>query len=129
MSQVLVDTSVWRRYLSGKTSPAETRCVEALLDDDGAVLCHSTVVGELVLGGLSRADEEHFLWLPRAPEVVGNELLEFIRRRGLARRGIGWADAQLLASARVAGCALWTFDRSLDALAAELNVRFDGNQF
>jgi predicted nucleic acid-binding protein len=126
VSQVLVDTSVWRRYLSGRTSPADTANLAALLDEDGALLCHVAVVGELVLGGLSRADEERFLWLPRAPEVAASELLEFIRRLRLARRGIGWADAQLLASARVAGCALWTFDRSLDALAAELGVRFDG---
>ncbi len=37
-------------------------------------------------------------------------------------RGIGWGDAHLLASTLMAGAQLWTFDRSLAAVALSLGV-------
>ncbi len=37
-------------------------------------------------------------------------------------RGIGWVDVQLLASALLAGIRVWTLDRRLAAVAAELGV-------
>ena len=52
------------------------------------------------------------------------EVLTFVRRRRLTRRGIGWVDAHLLASALASGGALWSVDRDLAAAAGDLGVRY-----
>ena len=41
--------------------------------------------------------------------------------RGTTTGNIGWVDVQLLASALVTGCPLWTFDRSLAAVAEDID--------
>ena len=121
MKPVLVDTSVWRRYLAG--APA-VRTLGDLLDEDGAVLVHPFVVGELVLGGLSTREEGLFARLPAVVVVPHDEVLAFVRRRRLARRGIGWIDAHLLASALASGGVLWSADADLSAAASDLGVGF-----
>ena len=122
MTPVLVDTSVWRRYFTG--APAVSTLGD-LLDEDGAVLVHPFIVGELVLGGLSAKEESLFARLPSATLVPHDEVLAFVRRRRLARRGIGWVDAHLLASALASGGALWSVDNPLSAAAADLGVGYD----
>ena len=122
MKPVLVDTSVWRRYFAG--APA-VRALGSLLDEDGVVLVHPFVVGEMVLGGLSAREEALFGRLPAAAVVPHDELLSFVRRRKLARRGIGWVDAHLLASALASGGALWSVDGDLSAAATDLGVGYD----
>jgi hypothetical protein len=119
---VLVDTSVWRRYFAGAST---VRTLADLLDEDGAVIVHPFVIGELVLGGLSMREEALFARLAAAPVVPHDEVLAFVRRRRLARRGVGWVDAHLLASALASGCALWSVDTSLSAAAADLGIHFD----
>jgi predicted nucleic acid-binding protein len=121
LSPVLVDTSVWRRYFAG--APA-VRALGDLLDEDGAVFVHPFVIGELVLGGLSAREEGLFGRLPAAPILPNDEVLAFVRRRRLVRRGIGWVDAHLIASALASGGALWSVDSALAATAAELGVGF-----
>jgi len=121
LKPVLVDTSVWRRYLAG--APA-VRTLGDLLDEDGAVLVHPFVVGELVLGGLSTREEGLFARLPAVVVVPHDEVLAFVRRRRLARRGIGWIDAHLLASALASGGVLWSADADLSAAASDLGVGF-----
>jgi len=49
----LVDTSIWRRFFAGKAPAAEREKLGALLDGEEVVLTHSSVIGELVLAGLS----------------------------------------------------------------------------
>jgi len=39
-------------------------------------------------------------------------------------KGIGFVDAHLLASAQLAGVALWTSDKALRSAANELNVAY-----
>jgi len=119
--QVLVDTSVWRRYFRGAPG---VRHLGDLLDEDGAVLGHPFILGELVLGGLSRGEEELFARLPHALRVPHDEVLEFVRRRQLMRRGIGWVDAHLLASALISSAVLWSVDKELAAAADDLGVAF-----
>jgi predicted nucleic acid-binding protein len=119
LKPVLVDTSVWRRYFAG--APA-VRTLGDLLDEDGAVLVHPFVVGEMVLGGLSTWEEGLFARLPAAVVVPHDEVLSFVRRRRLARRGIGWVDAHLLASALASGGDLWSVDADLVAVASGLGV-------
>ena len=124
MSMVLVDTSVWRHFFAGRSSAADKAALEALLDEDGALLLHVAVIGELVLGGVSSRQEALLSSLPQAPSVADGEVMLFIRHRKLERRGIGWVDAELLASALVAGAELWSVDRALSAVADELGVAF-----
>ena len=121
MNPVLVDTSVWRRYFGGTAS---VKRLGELLDEDGAVLVHPFVIGEMVLGGLSAREEALFGRLPSAALVRHEEVLEFVRRRRLMRRGIGWVDVHLLASALTSRATLWSTDRDLSAVAAELKVDF-----
>ena len=121
MKPVLVDTSVWRRYFSGS---AGVRQLGDLLDEDGAVLTHPFVIGELVLGGLSAREEAHFARLPSAAMVAHDEVLEFVRRRRLMRRGVGWVDAHLLASTLTSSAVLWSIDADLKAAADDLAVAF-----
>jgi predicted nucleic acid-binding protein len=122
LTPVLVDTSVWRRYFTGA---AAVSTLGDLLDEDGALLVHPFIVGELVLGGLSAKEERLFARLPSATLVPHDEVLAFVRRRRLARRGIGWVDAHLLASALASGGALWSVDNPLSAAAADLGVGYD----
>jgi predicted nucleic acid-binding protein len=121
---VLVDTSVWRRYLAGKTTRQETSALQGLLDEDGALAVHGAVLGELILGGLAAREEELLRRLPLAPECATAEVLAFIKHRDLARRGVGWVDAHLLASALVLTGALWTVDRRLHEAADDLGIAF-----
>jgi len=118
---VLVDTSVWRRYFSGTAS---VRRLGDLLDEDGAVLVHPFIIGEMVLGGLAAREEALFARLPSADLVPHEEVLDLVRRRRLMRRGIGWVDAHLLASALTSSAVLWAVDAGLSAAAADLAVGF-----
>jgi hypothetical protein len=122
VTRVLVDTSVWRKYFAGN---ARVRGLGELLDEDGAVILHPFVLGEMVLGGLSADEERLFSLLPPADLVPHEEVLQFIRRRGLARRAVGWVDAHLLASALTSSSALWSADKALAAAAAELRIAFE----
>ena len=88
MTPVLVDTSVWRRYFGGS---AGVSALADLLDEDGAVLIHPFVLGELVLGGLSAREESLFARLPCATLLAHEEVLEFVRRR--SSRGAGSAGS------------------------------------
>lgn len=120
MPSVLVDTSVWRKYLAGVAS---TRALGHLLDDD-AVLLHPFVLGELTLGGLSDREASLFRRLPEVPVVDHAEIIAFVAERRLTRKGIGWVDAHLLASALLADARLWSADRALISAARSLGVAF-----
>ncbi|HEX9638326.1 MAG TPA: PIN domain-containing protein [Acidobacteriota bacterium] len=114
-----MDTSVWRSYFRGASN---VRRLGDLLDEDDSVLVHPFIIGELVLGGLSTSEEELLARLPTADLVPHEEVLDFVRRRRLMRRGIGWVDAHLLASALTASAVLWSLDADLAAAAAGLKV-------
>lgn len=119
---ILVDTSVWIDHLRS----GEQRLYEALETEQ--VLVHPFVIGELACGNLK--DRRGVLRLledlPAAPAAADPEALEFIERRALMGRGIGYLDVHLLASTALYGDArLWTRDRRLAAAAAELELAFD----
>lgn len=118
---ILVDTSVWVDHLR-KGSPA----LAAALEEE-RVLMHPFVLGELACGNLRNRGEVLRLLgdLPVAPAVTDPEVLAFIERRALMGRGIGYIDVHLLTSAVLAGPAwLWTRDRRLATVAAELDLAF-----
>jgi hypothetical protein len=53
------------------------------------------------------------------------EALDFIERRALMGRGIGYIDVHLLASAVLAGSVrLWTRDKRLAAVAEDLKLAY-----
>jgi len=121
---VLVDTSIWIRFLANRAPFA--RGLDLLLEHDD-VLGHEFVEGELLIGdrGGRPALLADYSMLPRAPLLANTEVNEFVRARRLHGRGIGWIDAHLLASALVANAPLWTADVSLADIAKELNVAFE----
>jgi predicted nucleic acid-binding protein len=121
---VLVDTSVWIRFLSNR-APYAAKLDELLSRDE--VSGHDFVYGELLIG--DKGGRKHLLTtyeqMHQAPAVSHADVVEFVRSRRLHGRGIGWIDAHLLASALVARLKLWTTDPRLAVLASELGIAFD----
>ncbi len=120
---VLVDTSVWLRFLANRV-PYAAELDRLLVTGDAAG--HELVQGELLIGdpGGRRRFLQAYDLIYRVPAVAHAEVAEFVRFHGLHGRGIGWIDAHLLASALAAGVALWTADRPLSRLAGELGVGY-----
>ena len=120
---VLVDTSVWIRFLANKAPFAAE--LDRLLTDD-AVAGHEFVYGELLVG--DRGGRQKLLSsyerMDRVPAVPHSDVVAFVRARKIHGRGIGWIDAHLLASALVGGVQLWTADGSLGAIADELGIAY-----
>jgi len=116
---ILVDTSVWIEHLK---SGAEQ--LTALLSG-GEVLGHPFVMGELALGNLRQREAllSDLQDLPQAIVASDEEVLSLINRQTLFGRGIGYVDAHLLAAVLLtADSKLWTRDRRLQVVAAELGV-------
>jgi predicted nucleic acid-binding protein len=121
---VLVDTSVWIRFLSNRAPHAAE--LEELLSRD-EVCGHDFVYGELLIGDAGGrkkllADYEQ---MHQAPVVPDADVVAFVRDRRLRGRGIGWVDAHLLASSLVGRLKLWTTDPRLMTLATELGVSYE----
>lgn len=119
---ILVDTSIWVDHLRA----GDSRLSHFL--DRGAVLGHPWVTGELSLGSLRQRTVVLGLLtsLPTAIVVTPHELLSFIDSKELTTRGIGYVDAQLLASTQVTTDAtLWTRDKRLAAAASQLGLAVD----
>lgn len=121
---VLVDASVWVRFLAGREPFASG--LDELLDRD-EVLAHDLVEGELLIGdrGGRPALLGNYQRMLRLPAVSHSEVLAFVRARKLNGRGIGWVDAQVLASAVATHTPLWTADSRLASIAAELRIAYE----
>lgn len=121
---VLVDTSVWIRFLSNRAPYAAG--LDALLAR--AEACgHAFVFGELLIGdkgGRTRLLADYAL-MHQAPVVAHREVVECVRERRLHGRGIGWIDTHLVASALVAHMRLWTADPRLATVATELGINYE----
>ena len=118
---ILVDTSVWVDHLRDG-APALAAAL-----DQGSVLMHPFVLGELACGNLKNRGEVLRLLgeLPAAPVATDPEALDYIERRALMGRGIGYLDVHLLAAVALAGTArLWTRDKRLAAVAAHLKLAY-----
>ena len=61
--------------------------------------------------------------LPRVPPVLHEEALALIEHERLYGLGLGWIDLHLLASARLVGCGVWSFDKQLNRSAEALGIR------
>jgi predicted nucleic acid-binding protein len=120
---VLVDTSVWVLHLRQGHAGLEN------LLNDGEVVCHPFIVGELACGNLKdRAVILSLLEaLPMEAAVEHEEVLAFIQSHRLMGRGLGYVDVHLLASAALSRHPLWTLDRKLQQVADVLRVRYPGD--
>jgi predicted nucleic acid-binding protein len=115
---ILADTSVWIDHLRHGSSR-----LEGLLEDS-SVICHPFVTGELALGHLRRRREilAFLADLPQASSAAHEEVLGFLDEHGLAGSGLGWVDVHLLCAAALERSQLWTLDRRLAAVAAQLKL-------
>jgi predicted nucleic acid-binding protein len=88
------------------------------------VITHPFVIGELACGHSAKRKEfvELLAAMPMVPTVSHEEVLAFIIVRRLKRRGLGWIDVHLLASASLAKVPLWTVDNRLSVVARELGL-------
>ena len=120
---VLVDTSIWIRFLVG-TEPYANKLDRLLSDDE--VLGHHFVYGELLIGdrGARAKLLAEYKLMRQAAFVANSEVVEFVRHHKINGRGIGWIDAHLLASAIVGSSRLWTADRPLAAVALDIGVAY-----
>ena len=117
---ILVDTSVWIDHLHA----AESRLVDLLRDDEAG--CHHLVIEELALGSIKQREVVLDLLanLYQFPAMTHRETLHLVDNRRLWGRGLSAVDIHLLGSVTlVGGAELWTRDKRLKALCAELNVR------
>jgi len=117
---VLVDTSVWVSHL--RDGNAEL----ANLLNDGRVLCHPLIVGELACGNLKdRAVILSFLQLlPMGIEAEHEEVLKFIENNRLMGKGLGYLDVHLITSAVLTGVSVWTLDKKLAQAVDSLHIKY-----
>lgn len=120
---VLVDTSVWIRFLANRSPYAAE--LERLLQL-GDVTGHELVYGELLIGDLGgrRKLLAAYEGMHQVAIVPHHEIVAFVRHRGLHGRGVGWIDVHLLASAIVGRLKLWTADPRFAAVAEQLGVAY-----
>jgi predicted nucleic acid-binding protein len=121
---VLVDTSVWIRFLANRAPYALE--LDRLLSRD-EVAGHELVYGELLIGdrGGRRKLLAAYEQMHQARIIPHRDVVAFVRDRALYGRGAGWIDVHLLASAIVGRLQLWTADPRLAAVAKELGVAYE----
>ena len=113
---ILVDTSVWVEYFRSGSSELQ------VLLNDGDVLCHPFIIGELACGNLNNRSKILSLLhdLPTIAHADDPEVLLFIEKNGLMGKGLGYIDLHLLMSALLNRVSLWTLDKRLQAVALKL---------
>lgn len=122
---IIADTSIWIDHLR-RPEP-----VLAGLLNRHEILVHPFITGEIALGSIANRDAmvEALSGMPQAPMAQIGEMLHFIKVRTLGGAGIGWVDANLLASALLwPGTRIWTRDNRLRSAAVRLEISFDPGQ-
>ena len=117
---VLVDTSVWVSHLrDGNVG------LEKLLND-GDVVCHPFIVGELACGNLKNRHEilMYLQSLPKAILAEDGEVLKFIESHQLTGKGLGYIDVHLIASALLTNVLLWTLDKTLGKFTEKIGINY-----
>ncbi len=116
---ILADTSIWVDHLRSKGDPH----LIALLQQN-TVWVHPWIVGEIACGNLAHRITvlRELQKLPQISVARDSEVLFLIEQHRLMGRGIGYIDAQLLTAAAAQGARLWTRDKRLLTVAAQLRI-------
>ncbi|MBM4140902.1 MAG: type II toxin-antitoxin system VapC family toxin [Nitrospira sp.] len=117
---VLVDTSVWVAHLRDGNIGLE------MLLNDGHVICHEFIVGELACGNLKNRTEILSLLraLPMATHAEHEEVIQFLENYRLMGKGLGYIDIHLLTSALLNQFQIWTLDKKLKEVSLKLGLWF-----
>ena len=117
---VLVDTSVWVSHLRDGNAGLER------LLNDGEVVCHPFIVGELACGNLKNR-HEILIYLQSLPTTISaedGEVLKFIENHQLMGVGLGYIDVHLIAAAVLTDVPLWTFDKTLAKITKKIGINY-----
>jgi predicted nucleic acid-binding protein len=117
---ILVDSSVWIEHIRSSNSH-----LVGLLKTN-SVAMHPWITGEIACGNLARRATMLALLkaLPQIQPADEDEVLFFLDRHRLAGKGIGYIDVHLLAAAAIASIQVWTADKRLARVAAELGLQY-----
>lgn len=117
---VLVDTSVWVSHFR-----EGSKKLSGLLNE-GSVLCHPFIIGELACGNLKDRTVilSYLKLLPMSKESEAEEVLSFIESNQFMVQGMGYVDIHLLTSAVLTGVSLWTLDKKLVQAADSLHINY-----
>lgn len=117
---VLVDTSVWVSHLRDGNIGLEK------LLNDGEVVSHPFIVGELACGNLKKRHEIliYLQSLPIAISAEDGEVLKFIENYQLMGKGLGYIDVHLIAAALLTDIPLWTFDKTLEKITKKIGINY-----
>jgi predicted nucleic acid-binding protein len=115
---VLVDTSIWIDHLN-RADPGLANLLE-----QGLVLTHPFIVGELACGSIRNRNEIIGLLsgLPMVARADDDEILHFITSHHLCGKGLGLVDVHLLAACRIDRCKFWTRDKRLISAAEAMKI-------
>jgi predicted nucleic acid-binding protein len=116
---ILVDSSIWIDHIR-----APDELLTTLLARH-EVVAHPFVIGEVALGNFRnrQAVLASLEELPGAELATDEDVINLIEQHRLYGRGIGYVDAHLLAATRLTpATSLWTRDRRLRDIAAELQI-------
>ena len=117
---ILADSSVWIDHIRAPDRELESALIE------GRLYCHPIVIGEVACGNLrDRSVLADMYELPCAVVAEHIEVFQFIEQRRWMGRGAGYMDLHLLSSALLTDLKLWTRDKRLAMLAAELGVAYE----
>ncbi|MBI5970469.1 MAG: type II toxin-antitoxin system VapC family toxin [Deltaproteobacteria bacterium] len=117
---VFVDTSVWVAHLRGGNTGLE------MLLNNGRVVCHPFIIGELACGILKNRSEILVLLnaLPMATHAEHLEVMRFIEGHRLMGKGLGYIDIHLLVSAMLSKIQMWTLDKRLKKVSSILGLEY-----
>jgi predicted nucleic acid-binding protein len=116
---ILADTCIWADHID--RSDAD---LMALLEN-GDIMIHPFVIGEIMLGNLADRPKWHLLLscLPEFLPVRHADVMTLIESGALFGSGIGYVDAHLCASVlTMPGATLWTRDKRLHRAADRLGI-------
>ena len=118
---VLVDTSVWVRHLREGDSDLEQ------LLNNGEVMCHPHIIGELACGNMKNRHEVLSLLQLLLPATLARheEVLRFIELSHLMGKGLGYIDIHLAASAVLSGAPMWSHDEKLNEISEGMGMGYD----
>jgi predicted nucleic acid-binding protein len=118
---VIVDTSVWINHFRRGNA-----ALTSLLND-GKVVIHEFIIGELACSNFKQYEQiiKLLMNLHRTKKVTIEEYLLFIEKNKLNGTGIGFVDIHLLASSKLSGYPLFTYDKKLSNAAKVLTLEYN----